>query len=29
LNELHYYSTRAIPPEIDADSEFENFDILA
>ena len=29
LNELHYYSTCVITPEIDADSRFEHFNILA
>ena len=28
LNEFYYYSTRVITPEIDANSGFENFDIL-
>ena len=29
LNELHYYSTRAITPEIDVNLGFENFNIFA
>ena len=29
LNELHYYIQRVVTPEIDQDSGFENFDILA
>ena len=29
LNELYYYIQRAVTPEIDQDSGFEHFDILA
>ena len=29
INELHYYIQRVATPEIDPDSGFDNFDILA